>query len=625
MEFWVGIGATGKSLITCTNKGIMKTIFTLIVIFVLGCQLQAQVFILSSSPGGFNGPNMIAAADVNGDGKVDLICANYSGNSLSVLTNTGSGNFVLSGTYAVGNNPVPVVAADVNGDGKVDLICANLSDNTLSVLTNNGNGNFVLSGTYAVGSNPAWVAAADVNGDGKVDLISANYGSSSLSVLTNTGNGGFALSTTYVVGNNPSWIGAADVNGDGKVDLICGQNQPNAVSVLTNNGSGSFVLASSLTINSEHNSFALGDVNGDGKVDLISANASLNSLSVLTNAGSGYFAMSGTYAVGSRPYLVTTADVNGDGKMDLISANVNDNTLSVLTNDGSGGFVTAGTFAVGHSPYFLTAADVNGDGKVDLISANTADNTLSILTNAYEPVTINSEPMSQVVPFGGTATFTVIASGLPAPTYQWTFNGTNLIGQTSNTLTITNVDLPNLGNYQALINNGNSTTNSDIVTLNMSPSLDSPFAGATTIWGKDATLSVGAIGSGQLSYQWYLNGVAIAEQTGATLNFTSIQFTNAGLYSVVVSSPYGSVTNAAYQVVVNPANISIGLYPGVTISGVAGYSYIIQSSTNLGNTNGWVIQTNLTLTQPVQLWIDTTVNASLPNNPQYFYQILPGQ
>jgi hypothetical protein len=218
-----------------------------------------------------------------------------------------------------------------------------------------------------------------------------------------------------------------------------------------------------------------------------------------------------------------------------------------------------------------------------------------------------------------------MASGNPAPAYQWTFNGTNLNGETSNTLTITNVDLPNTGNYQALINNVFSATNSYVVTLNMSPSLVTPFTGDTTIWGKAATLSVGAIGSGQLNYQWYLNGAPISGANGDMLNFTSIQFTNAGFYSVVVSSPYGSITNAAYQVVVNPANISIGLYPGVTISGVAGYSYIIQSSTNLGNTNNWVTVTNLTLTQPVQLWVDTNVDASLPYNPQHFYQILPGQ
>src|ERR1017187_5586014 len=88
-------------------KSFMKTIQTLTIVCILGCQLQAQVsFKLSSSPGVGSGPNSVATADVNGDGKMDLISANYYGNSLSVLTNNGSGGFVLSGTYTVGTYPL---------------------------------------------------------------------------------------------------------------------------------------------------------------------------------------------------------------------------------------------------------------------------------------------------------------------------------------------------------------------------------------------------------------------------------------------------------------------------------------------------------------------------------------
>ncbi len=133
----------------------------------------------------------VAAADVNGDGKVDLISANREDSTLSVLTNNGSGGFVLSGTYPVGNGPMLVAAADVNGDGKVDLITANWgggAGNTLTVLTNNGSGGFVFSSTLTVGNGSICVAAADVNGDGKVDLISANNTDSTLSVLTNNGS-----------------------------------------------------------------------------------------------------------------------------------------------------------------------------------------------------------------------------------------------------------------------------------------------------------------------------------------------------------------------------------------------------------------------------------------------------
>jgi hypothetical protein len=133
-----------------------------------------------------NWPYSVAAADVNGDGKVDLISANLNDNTLSVLTNNGSGGFVLAATYTVGAQPISVVAADVNGDGKVDLICANENSNTLSVLTNNGSGGFALASSPGVGVIPYSVTAADVNGDGKADLICANLVDDTLSVLFNT-------------------------------------------------------------------------------------------------------------------------------------------------------------------------------------------------------------------------------------------------------------------------------------------------------------------------------------------------------------------------------------------------------------------------------------------------------
>jgi hypothetical protein len=94
---------------------------------------------------------------------------------------------------------------------------------------------------------------------------------------------------------------------------------------------------------------------------------------------------------------------------------------------------------------------------------------------------------------------------------------------------------------------------------------------------------------------------------------------------VAVRSPFGSVTNTPEQVVVNPAGVSLGIFPGVTISGVVGYSYIIQTTRDLSHTNSWVTLTNLTLTQPIQLWLDTNTDASLPANPLRYYQVLPGQ
>jgi len=128
-----------------------------------------------------------------------------------------------------------------------------------------------------------------------------------------------------------------------------------------------------------------------------------------------------------------------------------------------------------------------------------------------------------------------------------------------------------------------------------------------------------------LSYQWFKDGAAVPNGTNQTLSFASMQFTNGGLYSVVVTSSLGSATNAPAQVVVNAAGVSLGFCPALTINGVIGYSYIIERTADLTNTNSWLTLANLTLAQPVQLWVDTNVDASSPFNSKYFYRVLPGQ
>jgi hypothetical protein len=296
-----------------------------------------------------------------------------------VLTNDGGGGFGLSSSPTVGLYPVSVTAADVNGDGHVDLISANYDSDTLSVLTNDGSGNFGLLTSPAAENGPYFVTVADINEDGRPDLITANYDTNTLSVLTNDGGGGFGLSSSPTVGLYPVSVTAADVNGDGHVDLISANFGTNTLSVLTNNGSGSFVLSSSPGVGPNPVSVAAADLNGDGRLDLIGADQSSASLSVLTNDGSGGFGLSSSPGVGFSPTDVKAADLNGDGHLDLVTANQGASSLSVLTNDGTGGFVLSSSPPVGGSPVSVTAADVNGDGRLDLISANRFN--LSVLFN----------------------------------------------------------------------------------------------------------------------------------------------------------------------------------------------------------------------------------------------------
>ena len=326
----------------------------------------------------------VTSADVNGDGKIDLVVANPRNNTVSVLKNNGNGAFAGKVDYAATLSPQMVTTADINGDGKVDIIAANSGSNSISILKNNGDGTFAAQVDYATESYAPSVTTADVSGDGKVDLIVANYFSSSVSVLTNNGDGTFAAKVDYATGWYPNSLISADVNGDGKADLVVANVDSNSVSVLMNNGDGTFAAKVDYATGDGPFSVVSADVSGDGKADLIVANIYIGSISVLKNNGDGTFAAKVDYSVGSYPQSVVVADVNADGKGDLVVANSANNSISVLKNNGDGTFAAKVDYPTGSSPYFVTGADVNGDGKADLIVAN-GNNAVLVITNTSSP------------------------------------------------------------------------------------------------------------------------------------------------------------------------------------------------------------------------------------------------
>ncbi|MBZ5535424.1 MAG: FG-GAP-like repeat-containing protein [Acidobacteriia bacterium] len=326
-----------------------------------------------------------AAADFNGDGKIDLALINAG--KVSILLGNGNGTFQSPVDYDVGTNPVFLAVGDLNGDGKADLVVVNGNSSNVSVLLGNGNGTFQPAVNYPVGSYPQSVAIADFNGDGKADLAVANNSSSSISILIGIGDGTFAVKVDTPVPSYPRNLVVGDFNKDGKLDLAV--TSSDYVTILLGLGNGNFQSGVNYPAGYSSTAISMGDFDGDGNIDLAVTRYYNSSVGILLGNGDGSFQSVINYSVGSYPNSIIVGDFNRDGKQDLAVVNTASYTqfspgLSILQGYGNGSFREAVNYFVGPSPQAVALADFNGDGQLDLVVTNSGsvNGSVSVLTGS---------------------------------------------------------------------------------------------------------------------------------------------------------------------------------------------------------------------------------------------------
>ncbi|MBX7046209.1 MAG: T9SS type A sorting domain-containing protein [Ignavibacteria bacterium] len=358
-------------------------------------------------------PIPIAIADFNLDGKLDVAAGNTSSSFISIFLNYTT---IGSSIPFLQRNDIPTFnttnyftkAADLNGDGKPDLIGGSYGSGIISVFINTTNPGDATPSFYARADFDCLVyggAITDINGDRKPDILTSGY-TNAVKIMMNTMTLGtspasFSPKIDFIAGNPPVSVCSADYNLDGKADLATCSNQDTSVSVLMNNttpGNVAPSFSSEIKFKTGLNPSGIctADFNGDGKPDLASVNKNSDSLSILLNTttpgiSSPSFTTKKNFATGASPFNVCTGDFNLDGLQDLACTNFGNNSISVFLNTTSPGsniasFSVKTDFSTNINPYGIVAKDFNGDGKIDLafINGNLAG-TISVYLNSTSP------------------------------------------------------------------------------------------------------------------------------------------------------------------------------------------------------------------------------------------------
>jgi hypothetical protein len=384
-------------------------LFLLLLLFAISTNAFGQIgFSPAATVSVGASPRDLVVADVNLDGRLDLLTADNGASSVSVRLGDGTGGFSGFTSITVDGPPNNLFVADVNNDGRPDLITSNAggSNNSISIRLGDGAGNFtgtsvVLLPFSVVGA--FGVVVADINLDGQPDYLVGN--NNSVYVARGNGTGGVLDTTEFAIASQPRQVAVGDINKDGKPDFVASAAGSNVVSSRVGDGLGGFTISGFANWNIGGGTFPWGvilkDVNRDGNLDFITANRSTSDVTVRFGNGGGSFSASARYTTGAGATRVDAADLDLDGNIDIVSANLTGNTISILRGIGSGSFGTATNISVGNSPQSVVASDVNQDGKPDVLVANSADNTVSVLLNTTS-ITIN--------PFGAASSVSAEAS-----------------------------------------------------------------------------------------------------------------------------------------------------------------------------------------------------------------------
>jgi hypothetical protein len=344
---------------------------------------RAGTRITGLTPSIYREPNL---ADMNGDGRLDLLYFDPTFNSVYLRLGDGLGAFGLE-THFNNQDPEGLLVADFNNDGQLDVV-TNVAGSTpwsIELRLGNGLGGFSFGAALPLTALPYHVQSGDVNADGNLDLVFIEYlGTTTLGVRLGDGRGGFSPLASMPLTAGTGGLRVVDANNDGYLDCLVANGITGLLYTYLGNGQGTFALAATpplaipvVPVVGSRPSYesvlpVAADLTGDGNVDALVLDLASSAVRLHPGTGLGGF---GPATVLTSPDLakVNVADVDGDGDLDLLlvaaynapfTTNPN-REVKLRLNNGSGIF-TAPTILAGPATQTATG-DINNDGALDVV------------------------------------------------------------------------------------------------------------------------------------------------------------------------------------------------------------------------------------------------------------------
>jgi len=337
---------------------------------------------------------VIFAGDLDGDGFNDLVVANELESTVQVFRNDGAGRFPIDAPkFPTGDYPTGGALVDFNHDGTLDVVTADYHGNSVSILLNTGGGTLGAKTSYptVAGAETSNLAVGDLDGDGNPDVVAVNPQNASVSEFIGLPAGTLRPAVTTAVGvvgnTQPYSVALGDFDHKFGLDMAIGDLASGPLIVRLRAEDGSYQDPVLYNAGVGPNIVITADLDLDGNLDLVVANRNGSTVSSLMGRGDGTFKKAVSRSTGpmSGPYTLSVADFNQDGVPDVATANYLSANVTVLLGTGDGRLEAAiDTGRSGNICYGVATADLDGDDKPDIAAANSTDNVITVKLNTSQ-------------------------------------------------------------------------------------------------------------------------------------------------------------------------------------------------------------------------------------------------